>query len=1424
RTYDSRDLQQRDFSIGWSLDVRQGSYRNNRPPGDGWQLQTGFIACDTALESKSHLTVVRLSDQEVYRFALRLANGVPRIGGGCSATAEFEFIDGPLPGTTLAILGNDQVFQETPSSNRVLDEDTFATYEPRQVRLTTRDGRIFDLDLTEGVTKLEDLNGNQLSITPAGITHSSGRGIVFERDAEGRIERITDPLDRINTYAYDVAGDLVSFTDRAGTVTRFTYDDDHRLLDSENAYGVKPVRNEYDTEGRLVRHIDAFGKVIEFNHDRDASREIMTNRLGHSRILEYDARGNVVRETDESGHVTTRVFDGRENLLSETDPLNRTTTYFYSADDDLLTLTGPLDNVTSYTYDSRGRILTETNPGGGVTTMVYDSRGRPIRATDALGQLTTLTYDSAGNTLTTTDPLGQVTTFEYDSFGNRTREIDALGNESYATYDDVANRLTETQTRTLVDGSTETLLTSFTYDDLDRLTVATAADSTSISTTYDLLGRVTSRTDPLGHSITMSYDLISRLVNTSYPDGTAESQSYDAEGRLTAQVDRGGRTTTLTYDPTGRLLATTYPDGSSTDSTYDADGQLIAFTNGRGHTTSFVYDAAGRRTTTIDSLGHARTYTYDEAGNQTSATDARGQTTTYTYDALNRPVTATFPVGTTSQITYDPRGRRIVETDQAGIATEFGYDALDRLTSVKNALEHVTTYTYDEVGNRLTQTDANGHTTSFEYDQLGRQIARSFSGGARESMTYHADGTLASHTDFNGAVHTFQRDTDRRVTRHIYPDGSQDVFTYTPSGRRSTVTDSRGTTSCTYDSRDRLTQKIDPAGHQLGYTYDLDGNRTSLTATVGTVALTTSYTYDPANRLATVIDNQGGVTSLDYDLNGNRSSLVFPNSVTTSYTYDTLNQLTDLRSENSLGDVLQHYQYTLGPAGNRTRIDEHDGTTRHYLYDVLYRLTRDRITDSSSAQVYQHDYIYDPVGNRQQQTVEEGSGPTVIGSTYDDRDRLLTAGGAAYGWDANGNLLSRSSDESTTYQWDFDNRLSSATLNDGTVVDNTYDVDGHRVRTAVTLPDGSTTAVDYLVDTTGFLSHVVAEIVDDDLQTFYTRAAGQLIELYRPATGTHRYYHADGLGSIRALSDETGATTDRYAYTAFGEQLEHVGGDPQPYRFAGEPSDPNTGFYYNRARWLDVETGRFVSVDPFLGVLRQPDSLHRYSYVENNPALLTDPSGLTNLGELQAALNAISGLSKIALRLFQAVEKARAFVHAVNAVFDIIRIARSPELMNHVIDAILHAAHRGGKDGVGTIYNISDVVESMIRTAPIMVATTAPRWLDWFSKNSHRLDLKGLLIWLPNPGRLPQITPPVPTGLRIPRSNHKVFAVLGGTSKHGTIVGFGFWFGKRPRKTNAMQQVFRMDTHNEHESEDPDEQIFPDPPFHYHMRKPGHKR
>ena len=1235
RTYQSRDREPRDFGVGWSLDIRQGSYRNSRMPGEGWQIVASQppspFPCAGAVETKSHSTVIRLSDQEVYRFRPRVIDPLPGVGR-CDARVVFEYVDGPLPGTTLDIIGNDLVYYENAAGNdQLIDYDTLATFEPGNVRLTTRDGRIFELDLEQGVTRAEDLNGNHLTITPAGITHSSGQSIAFERDTEGRITEIRDPKGAVMGYGYD-AGKLTSFTDREDNTSRYFYDEGGLLDEIEDPRGIRPIRNDYDDDGRLISVTDAFGKTIQLDHDLENRREVVTNRLGHVRILEYDARGNVVRELDENQKETLREYDARDNMTLEIDPLGHRTQYFYDADDDLTRILDPELHETRFTHDTRGQVLTTTDPRGKLTEHRYDAKGNLTYSKDPTGGETVLTYDSSGNLLTQTDAEQNLTTFAYDSSGNPTRVIDALSHATDSTYDANGNRLTETTTRTLPDGSTETLVTTFRYDALDRLTETVHPDGTSTKTRYDTLGKVVESIDPLQRSTIFHYDDMGRLERTRYPDATEELRIYDDEGQLIQQTDRAGRPTHFEYDPVGRQTQTTFADLTTTVNRYDAAGRLVESEDARGNVTRFFYDAAGRRIKIVDALDGVTDFEFDAAGNQTAVVDANRHRTELEYDDAGRLLRTMFPDSTDRRFAYDALGRRISETDQAGKTTQFRYDALGRLVKVIDALLQETDYLYDELGNRTRQIDANDHVTRFEHDALGRQTARVLPDNARESMTYHPDGTQASHTDFNGARRTFEYDPNQRLTRRGYPDGSDVTFTYTATGQRKTVVDSRGTTSYTYDLRNRLTEKVDPTGYKLSYAYDEAGNRTSLTATVGAEVYTTAYTHDALNRIATVTDSQGGVTTLGYDANGNQASLEHPNGVTTSYSYDALNRLTELRTETSAGDVLQSYAYTLGLAGNRTRIDEHDGTSRHYTYDDLYRLTQDRVTDPADARVYQRDFVYDPVGNRLQQTIEEGSGPKVVASSYDDRDRLLTSAGAGYGWDSNGNLQTR---DATTYGWDLENRLTSVTRADGTFLETTYDSDGNRVQTTLTAPSGTVTTVDYLVDTAGFLSHVVAEVASGSTQTIYTRAGDQLLGLNRPGSGTSRYYHADGLGSVRLLTDDVGKIEDTYEYTAFGELLQRTGHDLNPYQFAGEPYDLNSGFYYNRARWLDVATSSFLSLDPFEGVLHEPMTLHRYLYARADPVRFADPSGRFGVTQGLAALSIVVTVFSVATSLIE---------------------------------------------------------------------------------------------------------------------------------------------------------------------------------------------
>jgi RHS repeat-associated protein len=125
------------------------------------------------------------------------------------------------------------------------------------------------------------------------------------------------------------------------------------------------------------------------------------------------------------------------------------------------------------------------------------------------------------------------------------------------------------------------------------------------------------------------------------------------------------------------------------------------------------------------------------------------------------------------------------------------------------------------------------------------------------------------------------------------------------------------------------------------------------------------------------------------------------------------------------------------------------------------------------------------------------------------------------------------------------------------------------------------------------------------------------------------FYGYDGHGSVRILTDATGAVTDRYDYDAFGNIISQVGSTPNVYLYSGEQNDPNLGFYYLRARYLNVSTGRFVTMDTFGGDRQSPLSLHKYLYSSGNPVNRIDPSGRLDLTELTTALTINSILTAI---------------------------------------------------------------------------------------------------------------------------------------------------------------------------------------------------
>ena len=104
------------------------------------------------------------------------------------------------------------------------------------------------------------------------------------------------------------------------------------------------------------------------------------------------------------------------------------------------------------------------------------------------------------------------------------------------------------------------------------------------------------------------------------------------------------------------------------------------------------------------------------------------------------------------------------------------------------------------------------------------------------------------------------------------------------------------------------------------------------------------------------------------------------------------------------------------------------------------------------------------------------------------------------------------------------------------------------------------------------------------------------------------YFLTDALGSVRQLTDASGAITLAKSYQPYGATLASAGSGTSPFAFTGEQVDAS-GLTYLRARYYSSGDGRFLTRDTWMGDYNRPLSLNRWNYVSGNPVNYTDPSG-----------------------------------------------------------------------------------------------------------------------------------------------------------------------------------------------------------------------
>ncbi len=725
-----------------------------------------------------------------------------------------------------------------------------------------------------------------------------------------------------------------------------------------------------------------------------------------------------------------------------------------------------------------------------------------------------------------------------------------------------------------------------------------------ISHTYDSQGNTLSTTDALGNVSTYTYDAANDLLSQTSPIDSTHSATtsylYNSFGEPLTVTDALGNVTTNAYDAHGNLTSVTTPapngntGGSVTQFAYNSLGELTTITDPLGHVTTMTYTSAGLIATITDAQGNVTSYQYDSQGDRTAVIDPQSHQTNFAYDARNRLTGITYPDNSTMSFTYDVRGRRTSVTDQNGKTTNYAYDAADRLTSVTDPAGNVTTYMYDTEDNLTEITDANTHSTFFTYDAFGRVTNTNFPSSQSESYAYDADNNLTSKTDRKGQTITYVYDDLNRLTSKTYPDTTSVEYTYDLVGKVLSVNDPTGTYAFAYDNMGRLIGTttsysfLTSRNFTTSYSYDAASNRTGFTDPEGG---TTGYTYDTLNRLTALAPPTAfgsGSFGFGYDALNRRTQMTRPNNVTTNYTYDSLSRLLSVLHQAG-SSTIDGASYGLDNAGNRiSKTDWQANVTSNYTYDQIYELTQ--VTQGTNTT---ESYSYDPVGNR--------LSSLGVGSYSVNNSNELTATPiASYTYDNDGNVVSKTdSTGTTTYTWDFENRLTSVTLpGTGGTISFKYDPLGRRIYkqsptvTSIFAYDG-----DNLIETVNSSGVVVAR---------YAQTQNIDEPLAELRSGTTNYYEADGLGSVTSLTASNGTVAQSYTNDSFGKQTASAGSISNPFEYTAREFDTETNLYYYRARYYDPTTGRFIGEDP-LAFIAGNDF---YRYVENQPIDFLDPFGL----------------------------------------------------------------------------------------------------------------------------------------------------------------------------------------------------------------------
>jgi RHS repeat-associated protein len=311
------------------------------------------------------------------------------------------------------------------------------------------------------------------------VTDARGNTTTHTYNGMNQLEARTDPLNRTESFSYDLNGNLKTVTDRKGQTTTHTYDAQDRRIRTDYADG-SSVTFTYDPAGNLLTAVDSLTGTITRSYDP-------LNRLAE----EVTPQGAISYAYDQVGRRQTTQVNGLQPVVYGYDGNSRltqiiqgpqTATLAYDAANRRTTLLLPNGVSVEYQYDLASRLVAQiyrsasgvlgdlwftydanenrTATGGtwarteiptGVPTSSYDAANEQV----AFGEVTQ-TFDANGNLLTQTEGSG-TTTYTWD-VRNRLVAINGPAVNAAFSYDAFGRRLTK-----IINAAT----TAFQYDGAD---------------------------------------------------------------------------------------------------------------------------------------------------------------------------------------------------------------------------------------------------------------------------------------------------------------------------------------------------------------------------------------------------------------------------------------------------------------------------------------------------------------------------------------------------------------------------------------------------------------------------------------------------------------------------------------------------------------------------------------------------------------------------------------------------------------------------------------------------------------------------------------------------------------------------------------------------------------------------------------------